>query len=160
MPSLRSSLDLYIHIDERHRSRSYARNARGVSQRARTHTLEFFIHLAREAADLAVVEPVGNDALLGLLHRSMDLRCWSRWPRVFDFGLDGFHLVARCGRKMFRTWLVIPTAVKRACAFISVRVSWRDLVFPSRQLFVLENISSLAPIRTLKSARPHGRSSG
>src|SRR5262249_8894629 len=51
--------------------------------------------------------------------------------------------------------VVIPTAVKRACAFFSARVGRRDLVFPQLLDSACFTTRSLAPIRTLKRARPH-----
>jgi hypothetical protein len=50
--------------------------------------------------------------------------------------------------------IVISKGVSEARAFISGRVALRDLVF------TCQNKRSLAPIRALKMARPHGRDLG
>ena len=37
-----------------------------MAQRAGTDTLQLFVHLARKAADFAIIKPIRNQALLGL----------------------------------------------------------------------------------------------
>src|SRR5690242_2969957 len=90
-------LNLNIHMDQRNRRRRYAWNARSVAQRSRAHALKLFVHLAREAADFAIVEPFGDYALLGFLEPLDRLALLVEIAGVFDFGLDGLHLIARGG---------------------------------------------------------------
>src|SRR5579859_1794890 len=59
------ALNLNVHMNERNRRRSHAGNTRRVAQRARTDALQLFIHLTGKAADLAVIKPVRDHALLG-----------------------------------------------------------------------------------------------
>ena len=90
-----AGLELDVDVHERDRGRSDSGNAGGVAESARTNFEELFLHLAREAADGAVVEPVGNGALLGLLEaidRTLLLR---EIAGVLDFSFDGFEVVAR-----------------------------------------------------------------
>ncbi len=68
-----------------------------MAQRARTDALELFIHLARKAADLAIVEPVRDQPLLGLLEPLDGFALLVKIAGIFDLGLDGLHLIAGSG---------------------------------------------------------------
>src|SRR5580704_6535323 len=89
---LLSRLDFDIHIDERHRGRRDSGNAAGLAQRLRSHTRELFVHLARQAGDLAVIEPLGNGALLRFLKPLDRLGLLVEIAGVLDLGFDGLQL--------------------------------------------------------------------
>ena len=92
-------LNLNVNIDQRHRGWSDSGNARGVAERSRLHLAEFFLHLAREPADRAVIESVGNGALLGFFQAVHGALLLQQVAFVFDFGFDGFEFVADFRRK-------------------------------------------------------------
>src|ERR1700751_278903 len=83
-----ASLDLDVHIHQRHRSRRNSRNAASLSQGLRADMLELFFHLARQATDARVIEPIGNVALLSLLQPLYGLLLLIEVTGVLDFGLD------------------------------------------------------------------------
>ena len=87
-------LNFDVNIDQRDRGGRDARNAAGLTESARTDARELLVHLARKAADLAVLEPVGNDALLRLLQPLDGLGLLVEVAGVLDFGFDGLELVA------------------------------------------------------------------
>ena len=76
-----------------------------MAQRSRTDALELLIHLARKAADFAVIEPVRDQPLLGLLQALDGLALLVKIAGIFDFSLDGLHLIARGGRELDRSEL-------------------------------------------------------
>ena len=82
-------LDLDVDVDERDRGRGDAGDAAGLSERARTDAGELFVHLAREARDFGVVEPVRDGALLRALEPLDGLGLLVEIAGVLDFGFDG-----------------------------------------------------------------------
>jgi hypothetical protein len=92
-----TGLDFDVDVHQRDGGRRDARNARGVAQGARADFEEFLLHLAGEAADGAVVEPVRNGALLGLLEAIDGALLLMEVAGVLDFGLDGLELVSFAG---------------------------------------------------------------
>src|ERR1700679_1800006 len=60
-------LNLDEDIDQRHCCGCYAGNPRRLSERLRNYFSQLFLHLARQAADRAVVEPIRDATLFGLL---------------------------------------------------------------------------------------------
>ena len=92
-------LDLDEHVDQRDSGWRDSGNAAGLSQCAGADARQLFIHLAREAADLGVIEPVGDGALLGTLQSLDGFGLLVEVAGVLDFGLDGFQLVADFRRK-------------------------------------------------------------
>src|SRR5262249_52619417 len=74
--------------------------------------------------------------------------------RIEFLSLEKIDIQAARDSFAFRV-AVIPTAVKRARAFFSARVGQRDLVVPQPLDPARFTARSLAPIRTLKKARPH-----
>src|SRR5438270_12683145 len=79
-----------------------------MAQRARADALELFIHLAREAADLGIVEPLGNDPLLGLLETLDGFALLVKIAGVLDLGFDRLHLVAGSGREFLFLRASVP----------------------------------------------------
>src|SRR5712671_949467 len=88
-------LNLNIDMDQRNRRRGYAWYARRVPKRARAHPLQLLIHLAREAADLAVIKPVRDHTLLGLLESLDGLALLVKIAGIFNLSFDSLHFVAR-----------------------------------------------------------------
>ena len=90
-------LDLNININQRDGSGRDAGNAAGLGDGARADALQLLLHLARQAADRGVVEPVRDAALLGLLQSLDGALLLLEVAGVFDLGLDGFEFVADSG---------------------------------------------------------------
>jgi hypothetical protein len=65
-------------VDQRERRRRDAGNAAGLADGDGADALQRFAHLAREAADDAVLDPLGDGDGLGGLELSMDFFCCSR----------------------------------------------------------------------------------
>ena len=65
----------------------------------RAYAGELFIHLAREAGNLSVVEPVGDRALLGALQPLDGFGLLVEIAGIFDLGLDRLQFVADFRRK-------------------------------------------------------------
>src|ERR1700729_1362909 len=63
-----SRLDFDEDIDQRHGCWSDSGDARGLGQRLRLNLGELFLHLAREPADGAIIEPTRDGPLLRLFH--------------------------------------------------------------------------------------------
>src|SRR6476659_2600446 len=74
-----------------------------MAQCPRAHPLELFIHLTRKAADLAIIEPVRNEPLLGFFEALDRFALLVKIARVFDFGFNRLHLIASGGREMADT---------------------------------------------------------
>ena len=87
-------LDLDVDVDQRDGRGGDAGDAAGLAQRAWADVHHLFVHLAREAGDLAVIEPVGNRALLGALQPLDGFGLLVEIAGVLDFGLDGLEFVA------------------------------------------------------------------
>src|SRR6185437_12372409 len=85
--------------------RGHSRNPRSLPQRPWANALQLFIHLAREAADFAVIEPLRNHALLSLLQAFHGLLLLIEIAGIFNFRLDGLHLIPRRRRKTESTML-------------------------------------------------------
>src|SRR5260370_30661718 len=60
-------LNLDVDVYQRNRGRGDPGDTRSLRQCARAHSLQLLVHLAGEAADRLVVEPLGNGALFGFL---------------------------------------------------------------------------------------------
>src|SRR5258708_5177174 len=91
------ALYLNIDIDQRNRRGRHTRNARGLSQGLGFYALKFFVHLAGEAADRAVVKPFGNHLLFRFLQTLDGLALLVEVAGVLDLRLHGLHLIARGG---------------------------------------------------------------
>lgn len=92
-------LNFDVDVDERHRCRGDAREAGGMAQGAGADLDEFLLHLAGETADRAIVEPVGNGALFGLLQTLNGALLLVKIAFVLNFGFDRLKFVAQGGRK-------------------------------------------------------------
>src|SRR6185312_8028530 len=96
-----------------------------MAQSTRTHSLQFFVHLSRKAADFAVIEPVRDKALLGLLQALNGLALLVKIAGIFNFRLDSLHLIARGRRELSRKKLIgrlyerdaIPNRSRCCCSF-------------------------------------------
>src|SRR6516225_1053236 len=84
-----ASLQFDIDVDQRNRGWRDAGDAGGVAEGAGADFQELLLHFAREAADGAVVEPVGNGSLLGLLETVDGALLLAEVAGVLDFGLHG-----------------------------------------------------------------------
>ena len=89
-----AGLDLDENVDQRNRRRGHTGNAARLGQSARAHALQFFVHLAGEAADRGVIKPFGDGALLGLLQPLNGALLLLQLAGILDGGLDGFQFVA------------------------------------------------------------------
>ena len=83
-----SRLDLDIHVDERHGRWRDAGDAARLAQRARLHAHELLFHLARQAGDSLIVEPVWNRSLLRLLQAFNRLLLLVEISRILNLGFD------------------------------------------------------------------------
>ena len=61
---------------------------------ARTNPDQCFLYLAGKSADRSIVEPLGNNPLLGLLETFDGAFLLQKIAGVLDFGLDRFEFVA------------------------------------------------------------------
>ena len=84
-------------MDERERGGRDAGDAAGLADGHGADALEGFAHLAREAADGAVLEPVGDGDGLGGLETRDGLLLLLEVAGEFDFGFDGAGFVAAGG---------------------------------------------------------------
>ena len=84
-------------VDQAERGRRNAGNAAGLADGARPHSLQRFPHLAREAADGAVLEPLGNGDGLGGFELLDGLLLLVEIAGELDLGLDRARLVAQLG---------------------------------------------------------------
>src|SRR5207248_9677341 len=82
-----SRLDFNVNIDQRDGCRRDARNARGLRQGARTDVLQLLLHFAREPADVRIIEPIWDGALLGLLQSLDGTPLLVQIAGVLDLGL-------------------------------------------------------------------------
>src|SRR5690242_16200882 len=94
------ALNLDIHINQRYRGRRHSRNTNCVSQRARTDAGELFVHLAREAAYLRVVEPFWDCALFRFLQALDGSLLLLEIAGVLDLRFHRLQFVARLRGKM------------------------------------------------------------
>ena len=81
-----------------------------MAESAGTDLQKFLLHFAGEAADRTIVEPVGNRALLGFLQAIDGALLLGEIAGIFDFGFDGFEVVAFAGRQngvVGCWWLVV-----------------------------------------------------
>src|SRR5581483_994219 len=91
-PPLRLNLDVDVH--QRNGGWRNTRDSGGMAQRARTDFGQLFLHLAREPAHRAVVEPFGNVALLSFLQPVDGALLLLKIAFVFDLRFDGLEFVA------------------------------------------------------------------
>jgi hypothetical protein len=96
-----------------------------VAEGAGADLEELLLHFAGEAADGAVVEPVGDRALFGLFQAIDGALLLVEIAGVFDFGFDGFEFVAglggereRSGRSNCRA--ALGRADEGVCPYVSV----------------------------------------
>ena len=85
-----------------------------MAESSGTDLEEFLLHFAGKAADGAVVEPVGDGTLLGFLQAIDGALLLGKIAGIFDFGFDGFEVVAFAGRQngvVGGWWLVVGKAV-------------------------------------------------
>src|SRR5438876_2741434 len=83
-----AGLDLDENVDQRNGRRGHTGDAARLGQSARAHALQFFVHLAGEAADRGVIKPLGDRALLGLLQALDGALLLLQVTGVFDGGFD------------------------------------------------------------------------
>ena len=88
------ALNPYRNVNQRESRRRDAGNAAGLSERLRAHALQRFAHLARKAADDAVLQPLRDDNGLGRLETRDGLLLLLKVAGKFDLGFDGAGLVA------------------------------------------------------------------
>src|SRR5579864_3850115 len=105
-------LQFDVDVDERDGGRGDAGNAGGVAKRARADFEKFFLHFAGEAADGAVVKPVGDGALLGFLEAIDGTLLLREVAGVFDFSLDGLEIVARLRGGRDALWAIVSGGFK------------------------------------------------
>ena len=94
-----AGLDFDIDVHQRHGGRRYAWNARRLANGAWADVGEFFLHLAREAADGTVIEPFGDRVLLGLLQALHSALLLQQVAFVLDLGFDGLEFISYLRRK-------------------------------------------------------------
>ena len=85
------------HVDERERGGRDAGDAAGLADGDGADALEGFAHLAREAADGAVLEPVGDGDGFGGFELFDGFLLLLEVAGEFDFGFDGAGFVAAGG---------------------------------------------------------------
>ena len=76
--ALYASLNANRDVNQAQRRGRYAGNAAGLADGDGANPLQRFAHLAREAADGAVVDPLGDGDGFSGLELAMDFFCWSR----------------------------------------------------------------------------------
>src|SRR5690348_16054201 len=81
-------LNLDVHVDQRHGRRGNAGNSNRMSQCAWTNASELLVHLARQTADLRVIEPFRNDTLFGFLQAFDGALLLLKVAGIFDFSLN------------------------------------------------------------------------
>src|SRR5882672_7135222 len=96
-PPLR--LDFDEDVNQGHSRRRHSWDARGLSQCARLHVGELFLHLVREPADGAVVEPSRDASLFRLLHPLHGALLLQQVAFILDLGLHRLEFIADFGRK-------------------------------------------------------------
>lgn len=106
-PASAARLDLDVHVDERYRRGRDAGNPASLTERARADAGELFVHLTGQARDLAIVEPIRNRALLGLLQPLDRFRLLVEITGVLNLGLDRLELVADFRWHEFRARLIV-----------------------------------------------------
>ena len=84
-------------VDERERGGGYAGNAAGLADGDGTDALKGFAHLAREAADGAVLDPVGDGDGLGSFEFFNRLLLLLEVAGELDLSFDGAGFVAEGG---------------------------------------------------------------
>ena len=89
------ALQLDGNVDERERSGGDAGDSAGLAEGLRADALERLAHLAREAADGAVFEPIGDGDGLGGLEAFDGLLLLLQVAGELDFGLNGASFVAK-----------------------------------------------------------------
>ena len=80
--------NLDIHVDQTHGSGCDTRNAGGLPEGERPDLGELLDHLARQAGDSLVIEPVGDAARFGALHPLHLFFLLRQVTFVFEVGLD------------------------------------------------------------------------
>ena len=90
-----SALHANRHVDQAERGRRDAGNAAGLADGDGANALEGFAHLAGEAADDAVVDPVGNGDGFGGFELVDGLALLVEIAGELDFGFDGAGFVAQ-----------------------------------------------------------------
>src|SRR5208282_4339877 len=95
-------LDLDIYVDQRNGRRGNSGNARGLAKRLRDDFPELLLHFARQTAHRAVVEPIRNAPLLGLLQAVNGALLLVEVSGIFNFSFDGLELVPDFRREMMR----------------------------------------------------------
>ena len=95
-----AGLDFDVHVDQRDGGGRDSGNARGLGEGAGAHLGQLFLHFAGKAADRAVVEPIGDVALLGFLQAIDGALLLSEIACVLDFGFDGLEFVATSRREL------------------------------------------------------------
>ena len=98
-PASAARLDLDVHVDERYRRD--AANPASLTERARADAGELFVYLTGQARDLAIVEPIRNSALLGLLQPLDRFLLLVEITGVLNLGLDRLELAADFRWKTF-----------------------------------------------------------
>ena len=94
------ALDFDVDVDERDGRGRDAGDAAGLAESAWANAVEFLVHLAREAADRLVVEPVRDDFLFRSLQPLDRLFLLAEVAGVLDLGFDRLELVADVGGEM------------------------------------------------------------
>ena len=89
-----------------------------MGQGAGLHAAQSLLHLAREAADRLIVEPIRDGALLRFLQPLHGALLLKKIAFVLDFGFDRLELVADFGGEIGRGLGWIRTA------FFSFEESW------------------------------------
>ncbi len=91
------ALQLNRHVHQGERGGSDAGNAAGLADGDGADALQRFAHLAREAADGAVLDPLGNGDGLGSLELFDGLLLLLEVAGELDLGFDGAGFVAERG---------------------------------------------------------------
>src|SRR5713226_319682 len=105
-------LDLDINVNQGDGGGSYPWNARGLAERLRSDMAELLLHLAREAADGPVVEPLRDAALLGLLQAVDGALLLVEIAGIFDFGFECLEFVADLRRQVVSGWWLVVSRAR------------------------------------------------
>ncbi len=105
-----AGLDFEVDVEQGDGGGSDAGKARGLADGLRTKAGELLLHLAREAADGGVVEPVGDGFGFGFLEALDGFLLLLEIAGVLDFGFDRFEFdpdgarERRCVSAIKRVW--------------------------------------------------------